>query len=130
MKYAPELYAYAFIDILSKAVPSNVKALPEDVLCRRFLEVIRKNGDMLGIDKILKYVERALIKKDGGQFIKLEFARPIKNELQAELSAGFDEKDTVEVAYNPTLISGVRITVGDEIELDNSLNRKLKLLFG
>jgi len=124
MRYHPDLYARAFLETLEKAPPEK-----KQELYNRFIKVIAKNGDLSRVNAILRCIERALVKKNGGRFVKLEFARSIPENLVAGLRKNFSEKDKTEIAFNPSLVAGVRITIDEEKELNNSLSSKLKKIF-
>ncbi len=111
MKYAADLYAKAFLE--TKADP------------KRLLAVVKKNGDLLGLHKIVAAIETLLVKKAGGHIVHLEFART--NELADKFV--FSPKDRVSISINPALIAGVRITIDGEKEFDNSFQRKVNQLF-
>ncbi|TSC75315.1 MAG: hypothetical protein G01um101430_522 [Parcubacteria group bacterium Gr01-1014_30] len=124
MKYSPELYARAFMETVAQA--SQVK---QKALLSRFLEIIVKNGDYLGIKKILSKIEEAVVREKGGRMITLEFAREVEKELAERLKSSFSDNDHILTLLNPELVAGVRVLVDGESELDMSLQRKLKKLF-
>lgn len=111
MKYAPSIYAKAFLE-----------TEPEP---KRFLQAVARNGDLAKIDKIVTAIEELVTKKHGGHTIALEFAR--KSDLAEKFK--FSAKDHVRVSINPSLVAGVRITIDGEQELDESLQRKLNNLW-
>ena len=111
MKYAPHIYARAFLE---------VKPDPE-----KFLSVVLKNGDYERLDKIVEAIEMREVQAHGGRIVELEFARI--SELAKKFK--FSSHDRVHTKINPSLVAGVRVTVDGEQELDVSLQRKLNKLF-
>jgi len=124
MKYSPEIYAKALIEVFEK-IPSNEK----DSAIKRFLEIINSNGDMKRIDKIVNLVSKYLTLKAGGHHVVIEVARELPEKTTKEIVKKFQDHDQIEISINPYLIAGTRITINGESELDNSLTRKLKKIF-
>lgn len=111
MKYAPSIYARAFLE-----TKPDVK---------NFLRVVAKNGDFQRIDTIVEAIEAQAAKDRGGHMVELEFARetPLRQKFT------FTAKDLIRTSINPFLVAGVRVTIDGEKELDMSLRRKLNKLF-
>ena len=124
MRRKPEFYARAFLETAEHAPESKLEAL-----VKIFLEIIRKNGDWSGLNKIFKVVQSMTVKKAGGHIVKIETARHVPNELSENLKKCFQEHDLLELAINPDLVAGVKILIDEEKELDFSLKRKLQKLF-
>jgi len=122
MKYAPELYAEAFIQALDESAGHASR----DALVASLLAVIEKNGDNARKVKILNAVRRAFIKKRGGREITIETARV---QQHIDLGRYFTKEDEIETRVNPDLVAGLRITIDGERELDTSLHRKLSRMF-
>ena len=118
MKYAPKIYAQAFLE----ALPAGEAGKP---FIKRFLQVIEKNGDSARLDKIVEAIEELETKKQGGRMIHIELAR--NPELAKQFK--FQSKDNVKVSVNPSLVAGVRITIDGEQQFDGSLIRKLNKIF-
>ena len=124
MRYAPNQYADAYT-----AVVARTPAAKRTELIKRFLRSVRKNGDFSRVSQIVTAIERRLVTERGGEWVRLEFARPQPERALAGLRKQFGRDDHVAVAVRPELIAGVRITRNEETELDHSLARKLKKLF-
>ncbi|OHA09394.1 MAG: hypothetical protein A3B37_02420 [Candidatus Sungbacteria bacterium RIFCSPLOWO2_01_FULL_59_16] len=124
MRYAPKHYAEAFATTIAKTPAAHWGEL-----IKRFLRAVRKHGDVSRIRQILTAVERRFVTERGGEWIRLEFARPQPERALAILRDHFRARDHVEVVVRPELIAGIRITRNGETELDYSLARKLKKLF-
>lgn len=124
MKYSREIYAKALIEAVEET-PQGKK----DEVIKRFLEILKKNGDLKRVDKIISLVSKYLTKKSGNRHIEIEIARELPAGLIKEISKNFGKKDQIEISINPQLVAGTRITIDGERELDNSLARKLHKLF-
>jgi F0F1-type ATP synthase delta subunit len=124
MKYSPEIYARAFMETVYSAPKEK-----QEKLLLRFLEAIKKNGDLPQIKRIFRAIQKAVVKKNGGRIINLELAHNISQELLAKLRNNFSPKDYLEIYFHPELIAGVRMLFDEEIELDLTIRKKLKKLF-
>lgn len=124
MKYSSVVYAEAFVDVINKTSKNE-----EATTLKNFLDVIRKNGDWPGINKIIDAVTEAVVKQAGGRMIKLEFARTVSESLISNFLGAFLPGNHIEIKINPQLVAGIRVTIDGEREFDNSLERKLNRLF-
>lgn len=133
MKYKPEIYANAF----SKALAENKES--EDGILNNFLRAVRKNGDWIGISKILRAVEAHFVKNRGGRMVLVESARDLPEDTvekflksfsaQGGSASGGKKEDKIAFLNNANIIAGARITIDGETELDFSFRRKLNKLF-
>lgn len=123
MKFSPKIYSEAFIQAIHSSPEEKEK------LTKSFAKLIRKNGDLSLLPKIVEYLKGLLVKEKGGQRIKIEFAREPQKKLAQTLMAKFKKEDLIEISINPDLVAGVRINIDGEKELDNSLIRKLNKIF-
>lgn len=112
MKYQAKIYAKALADLLS----SN----KEDEIVDNFLKLLEKNRDMSKAGKIIELARNIYAKKSGKKIITIETARKIGKIIKG---------DIVEEKITPELIAGVRITINNEKQLDNSISAKLKKIF-
>lgn len=142
MRYSPELYAKAFLET---AVAAGKQKQGE--LVRRFLKVVKKNGDSILLGKIFRLIQEALVRRKGGRIITLEFSREVSEKLSAKLRSAFSKKDYIEEFIRPDLVAGARILVDGKVaetsshlppspasqgsleELDMTMRKKLKKLF-
>lgn len=124
MKYSSELYAKAFMEVVSKASKEK-----QGKMVSRFLNIVRKNGDYPLIKKIFNQIQEALIRAKGGRMVILESARQISPELMEKLKNRFSVRDRVEQVIRPDLAAGLRVLVDGEKEIDFTLKRKLRKLF-
>lgn len=124
MKYPAETYARALAEALVKTSDKE-----KGNVIRRFSTLLRKTGDIARAGKIIRAFEKLTVKKGGGRWVEVEFARPLDVKLASKIGKSFAAKDRIEETINPALIAGVRVTIDGGQELDNSLARKLKKLF-
>lgn len=124
MRYAPEIYAKAFLDVAQKHGAST-----EQQLAARLHHIVAKNGDLPRMDVILSAIGRESVKRAGGRMVMIEVARESAEKEASRISSVFKKPDHVETRVNPELIAGTRIIINGEQELDHSLRGKLKKLF-
>lgn len=125
MKYAPDIYAKALSEVLLRAKTDEIRAQ----LTKNFLATVRRNGDLGILKKIASETEKRIREKTGIRKVIIESARQLASPIQKELRRRFKDSDAVEEKINPELIAGTRITINDELELDQSFKRKLIRLF-
>jgi len=125
MKYPPETYAAALFQVASGA-----PAAKRSEIVKGFVRLLAKTGDIGRAEKITAAVEKLMVKIRGGRWATIEFARPIELKIKRRITNIFSAGDKIEEKINPALIAGVRVTLNGEKEFDNSLQRKLKKLFG
>lgn len=123
MKYKPEIYSRALAEAL------NSKTISETDILKNFLRAVQKNGDWIGISKILRAAETRLVKNRGGRMVLVESARDLPKNVAERFLKKFEKEDKVEFSKNPLLIAGARITIDGERELNFSFRRKLNKLF-
>ena len=120
MKYAPKDYAKAYLALRQAKGELDPK---------RFLDVVKKNGDFGRIDKIVAAIEELAIHEQGGHVVNVELARPAESKTVENLKKKFGPKDQVRISINPSLVAGVRVTIDGTSELDMSFRRKVNSLF-
>lgn len=125
MKYTPKTYARALVDVVSRAPDDSAK----NKLAERFLEMLRKRGDIPRLKKIIFEYENLLQKKEGFRKVIVESARPLGDAATRLFKNIIRKEDAVEERINPELVAGVKITVNGDTQFDGSLKRKLDLLF-
>ena len=119
MKYTVHNYVEAFTQAVKVSPGRAVEGL---------VKLLKKTGDIKHSKKIIEAVHKKMVNEKGGKWVNIEVARESAMKKD-ELKRNFSEKDHVDSKINPELIAGVRITVGGERELNNSLQNKLKKLF-
>lgn len=124
MKYRPEVYARAFLDVWEAAPKKDVPKL-----LSRFVAAVSRHGDSVRFTEIVAALERQLVRREGGRMVRVTSARKLAPAWKTRLQKLFTAKDHVVLAEDPHLVAGVTIEVDGEYEMDASLRRKLKLLF-
>jgi F0F1-type ATP synthase delta subunit len=125
MRYSPKIYARAF----SEAITPKISPNDEVKTVKKFLTIVRKNGDWGSIKKILTETDKVLRDKFGRRKILIEVARDVKGLAVGNLRKAFNSSDIIEERIDANLIAGVKITVNDDQQFDGSLKRKLDKLF-
>lgn len=125
MRYRPEHYARAFAELVGETPPERHRAL-----IRRLVATVARRGDLDRIGLVLRLVEQELVRRRGGRWVTFEFARPAPERRLATLARALARRDRIEAKVTPELIAGVRVTIDGERELDLSLRRALRALFG
>ena len=123
MKYPAHIYAKA----LAEAIASGRH---HDEIKKNFIQLLRKSGDEVHLQKILEEAERFLREKDGTKKIVVHLARPQKAPVRDLVKHLVGPHDAVEEDIDPSLIAGMKVTVNDERSFDGSLASKLERMFG
>ncbi|MEK7150899.1 MAG: F0F1 ATP synthase subunit delta [Patescibacteria group bacterium] len=124
MKYPAHTYAQAFLEVVKNITPAD-----KPKVIKRFIRVVSKNGDASRLPFIFKTIQKSFIQSTGGRLIDIDLARPASRSTTDELTKQFTKKDFIRFSIRPALIAGVRITINDEREYDNSFARRLKKIF-
>ncbi len=121
MRYKSKIYAEVLVDLITG------KKVEENKIINNFLKLLEKNGDMKKAKEIISLAEAIFLKKTGNKKIILETARKIdtKNIVKDFIKKG----DVVEEKINPEIISGIKIIINNEKQLDFSLFKKLNEIF-
>lgn len=123
MKYTPQDYARA----ISKALDRNPGE--NDKIIKASAAIINRNNDRRLFPKIVSELKTLLVKKGGGRHVRVEFAREPSIKDVETVAALFNKKDWIESSVSPELIAGLRVTIDNQKELDNSLSHKLHKIF-
>jgi len=123
MKYRVKDYAKSLAGLLSEEKISDKK------LAAGLIKLLERQGDLNKAKEIIKQTEFLMAKIQGKKSVVFETARKI-TESQRKSLAKFTEKgDIVQEKINPELIAGVRITVDDEKQFDQTMLKKINNLF-
>lgn len=125
MKYKPKDYAKA----LSELILKEVTASQEKKLLDNFLKLLKKNGDISKIKKIIDLAETLFFKKTGRKKVILETVREINSKQKRLLESLIGKGDIVQERISKDLIAGVKIIVNDEKQIDFSMQKKLENIF-
>ena len=125
MKYNPILYARSLYEVLK-----NAKLAEHDPIFKNFWQTVKKNGDQSRAGAIADSFEKLIVKNNGGRMVDIETAREMAPYLSKQLYGLFKQNDLVRKIINPALVAGVRVELDGEMELDYSLARKFRKMFG
>lgn len=129
MKYAPDMYARALVEVLS--APKGSADRPTDAaIAENFLELVRKNGDEGHLRKILEEASRFARVHSGVRKVMIESARPLAPSQKKMVQGFMKPGDVVEERINPDLIAGIKVILNDEMQFDGSLKNKLNRVLG
>ena len=123
MKHQASIYAKALVEAAA-SVPKE----KDDAVVSNFLKLVKKNGDMGQVDKIVRLAQKSMAKRYGRRILSVESARPLGRNLDF-IKKIAKKEDIIEEKINPGIIAGVKITINGEMQFDGSLDRKLKKLF-
>ncbi len=114
-----KLYAKALAEILFK------KGIDETKVINNFVKLLIKTGQERKAKEILDSAEDLLLSKQGKRKITLETARRLTAGNRALLKEFGKEGDVVKEKVDHELIAGVKITINNEKQFDNSMLNKL-----
>ncbi len=124
MKYSTRIYAAALVKALNTPGANS----PEQAV-KKFVELVRKNGDGILLKRIVKETADSINKNSGIRRIVIESAREL-NVHDKEKIVGFAKPDDIVTEkINPELIAGVRIIIDDELQMDGTLRGRLDKMF-
>lgn len=127
MKYPAHIYAKALAEVIVAAKAAS--DTEQDAIVRRFVALVRKNGDEAHLRKIVEEAARFVRGKSGVRKVMMETARPLGAAQKKQLAAFTKAGDVIVEKVNPELVAGVKIIVNDELQFDGSLKGKLDKLF-
>ena len=128
MKYPAHIYAKALAEVIAAAKRETGRE--QDEVVKRFIELVRKNGDEAHLRKLVEEAARFVRGKSGVRKITIETARPLGPAQRKALQSFIKPGDVVEEEIDPELVAGVKIILNDEVQFDGSLKGKLDTLFG
>lgn len=125
MKYKAKDYAMA----LSELTLKEVTLAQEKKLSDNFLKLLKKNGDISKVKKVIDLAETLFFKKTGSKKVILETAREINSKQKRLLESLIKKGDIIQERTNKELIAGIKIVVNDEKQIDFSMQKKLENIF-
>lgn len=123
MKYSVHDYAKA----LDQAI-SDPKG-DADAIGKRFLALVRQNGDGAKLEKILEAAARLSRGKGEVRQVIIESARKLSKPQEAVVKRFIKSGDVIEYAEDPDLVAGIKVVVNDEMQFDGTMKAKLDALF-
>ena len=127
-----KIYAKALAQVLAREMtegrPGGYPGYPEKKVVDNFLKLLEKNGLRAKAKEILNLAEDLLLAKEGKRKITFETARRLTADHRALLNEFVKEGDIVKEKVNHELIAGVKITINNEKQFDNSMLNKINNL--
>lgn len=120
MKYSSKIYAMALLEALEE------KSQAEAV--RKFLFIMRRNGDFSKLPNVLRDFKKAYNKKHRIKEVKITLAREEKNVVN-QVKEILKLKQEPEVEIQKEMLGGVMITIDDEIIVDGNVQSRLQKIF-
>ena len=120
MKYSSKIYARAFWEAYEK------KSAPETA--RRFLGLVRKNGDFSKLPKIIYDFKKLYNKKHDIKEVRVEMAREDKSIIN-QVKDILKLKHEPEVEIKKEILGGAVITIDDEVIIDGSIKTRTQKMF-
>ncbi|MGC9599522.1 MAG: F0F1 ATP synthase subunit delta [Minisyncoccia bacterium] len=127
MKYPAHIYAKALAEVIVAAKGESGAA--QDAIVRRFIALVRQNGDEAHLRKLVEEAARFVRGKSGVRKMTIETARSLPATQKRALRALTKQGDVIEEKIDPELVAGVRVLINDELQFDGSLKGKLDKLF-
>lgn len=124
MKYSPKVYAKSFCEVALRA--KSQKEI--DRYINNLLSLVETSRDQRGLKDIYSAIEKIVIQKTNSRKLVIESARPLNDENEKKLKLFIKPSDRVEKVISKQLIAGIKVTINDELQLDNSFSRKIKNL--
>lgn len=123
-----KLYAKALAEVILASEKARGGRASTDSIVKNFVQFLEKNGQMHGAKEILNLAEDFLLVKQGKRKITFETARRLTADHRAKLKEFVEEGDIVKEKVNHELIAGVKITINNEKQFDNSMLNKINNL--
>jgi len=124
MRPTPTLFAKAFLAVIGET-PEKKQA----TIVKNLVRSASKYGGEGYLRQISGEVLRLYRKERDIKKIMLYSARPLTKKLRLTLTKPFNKSDEVAEKIDTELIAGVKIIIDDELSLDNTMKRKLEVLF-
>ena len=120
MKYSSKIYATALLEALEeKSLAGAIK---------KFLSIMRRNGDFSKLPNIVRDFKKLYNKKHGIKEVKVEIAREDKSIIN-QVKDILKLKHEPEVEIKKEILGGVVITINDEVIVDGSISRRINSIF-
>lgn len=123
MKLSSRTYAAALLPELKE------KRTVSGAAVRRFVEVLRRNGDMAKLPAILKECEALYCRANGITKVDMIIAREQERISAEKMKRTFGPKSAVSVSVKPEIIGGAIFIINDEWIVDGSIRRRLEQMF-
>ncbi|OGE83399.1 MAG: hypothetical protein A3B23_01595 [Candidatus Colwellbacteria bacterium RIFCSPLOWO2_01_FULL_48_10] len=126
MKYTNKQYANSLLSALD-----GKSANEQPAMIKRFLALLRKNGDSAKRSQILRETERGYFRASGMSRVEVEVAgKSLAAEtLRKDIEEAVGRKIVMSEKVNPAMIGGIKILIDDETLIDASALSRLNKIF-
>jgi F0F1-type ATP synthase delta subunit len=121
MKHPPSLYAKTLL-----AIPES--SLTKETL-RNFLRILRKNGDLAKLSRILQELKKQYRKKHNTKDVEITLARE-NSKIVSRMQHALKLKTEPRIVIKKEILGGAVVTINDEILIDGSVHARIQKLFG
>ncbi len=122
MNYSSRSYAQSFCEVaLKEKTDSGIEKCIQNLLA-----LVRQNRDQRKLSEIILLSEKIIGQKTGNRNLLIETARAISKENEGIISSFIKKTDMVKRKISPEIIGGIKVTIDDELQLDESFSKKIK----
>ena len=120
MKYSSKIYATALLEALEeKSLAGAIK---------KFLSMMRRNGDFSKLPNIVRDFKKLYNKKHGIKEVKVEIARENKSIIN-QVKEILKLKQEPEVEIKKEILGGAVVIIDDEMVVDGSIKNRISKIF-
>lgn len=120
MKHSPQIYAFALLEIPAQSLATAA--------FKNFLRILRKNGDLAKLPRILLELKKQYRKKYGTKDVEIMLARE-NPKIVSQMRHALNLKEEPRVVIKKEILGGAMVTINDEILIDGSIKTRLEKLF-
>lgn len=120
MKYPPKNYAFALLDIPEKSLTKDA--------FRNFLRILRKNGDLAKLPRILAELKKQYRKKYGTKDVEIVLVREDKK-IISQMQHALKLNEEPRVVIKKEILGGAVVTINDELLIDGSVKTRMEKMF-
>ena len=121
MKYPPKIYVSAILEISEKSLTKEA--------FRNFLRILRRNGDLTKLPRILQELKKQYREKYGTKDVEITLARE-NEKIVSQMQHMLKLKAALRAVIKKEILGGAVMTINDEILIDGSIQTRIRKLFG
>lgn len=119
-RHSPSTYTSALMEISEKSWTKE--------MLRNFLRILRKNGDLAKLPRILAELKKQYQKKYGTKDVEIMLARE-NPKIVSQMQHALELKEEPRVVIKKEILGGAVVTINDELLIDGSVKTRLEKLF-
>lgn len=119
-QHSPFSYASAMLELPEKSLIKDA--------FRNFLHILRRNGDLAKLPRILSELKKQYRKKYGIKDVEIMLARE-NPKIVSQMQYALKLKEEPRVVIKKDILGGAVITINDEVLIDGSVKTRLEKLF-